>query len=142
MSEKKTEWSVKVSIGWVAIVMLLAAVVLISHLSCRTTTDPDVVSGAGHRVVNCAAKAVGDNWTRAYPEVMKCLTVVLINPTECLDAVPSVVKATVDTVACIVRDTAKTAGMAAKDPDADAVTVRKAERSREYLERRGFEFAE
>ena len=46
-----------------------------------------------------------------------------------------------DVVACIVRDTAKSAGMAAKSPDADAVTVRKAERAAAYLETRGFEFA-
>lgn len=136
--KQRIRW-LEVLLGVIA--LALAVSLLFRLMGCATTTDPDAVSGAGARVVNCATKAVGENWTRAYPEVMKCLTVVMVAPIQCLDAVPAVVKVTVDVVACIVRDTAKSAGMAAKSPDADAVTVRKAERAAAYLETRGFEFA-
>lgn len=133
----------RVSLDIVEWVLLTALFLVVVLAGCAHTPEgPDAVSGAGPRVINCASRAVGENWTRAYPEVMKCLTVVLVNPVECLDAVPTAVKVGIDVVACIVRDTAKTAGMQAENPGADAVTVRKAERSRVYLDLRAFEFSE
>lgn len=123
----------------IALLVLCAFLMVINFAGCAT--KPEVTA---RKAVNCAARSVGSSWTRAYPEVMRCLTVVMVDPVECLDAVPAMVKVGVDTVACIVRDTAKVASMRVQGygDDADAVTVRKAERSREYLTRQGFTFAE
>lgn len=112
----------------------VAIVVLI--LGCKPNQTGDGYTRGA--VINCAAASVRENWPQAYPAVMNCLVAILVAPMVCLDAIPVATAVGIDTVACIVRGVHVAASMG--DAPTDAVSVRKAERSREWLERTGFRF--
>ncbi len=138
MNEQEKE-TAKGFLQWTAIVLVgFAAVLLAVYFAGCKTGGPE--GPTGPMVFDCSKQAVSDNWAHAYPQVMHCLTAIIADPVACLDAVPVAAKVAVDVVACIVRDVGKEAGMREGDKDVDAVTVRKAERSREYLSRRQWTF--
>lgn len=137
MNPEKRETTV--ALGSAALVLVALALALLVFYAAGCASTPEITRG---KVVNCTSQAVGQNWTKAYPEVMRCLTALIDSPVVCLDAIPTVAKVGIDVVACIVRDVGKSAGMAARVSEADAVTVRKAERAHDYLERRAFAFVD
>ena len=113
----------------------------ISVLGCKTTGGPDAPVtpvGVGSKIISCTSEVVTHNWARVYPGVMHCLTAPLESPMSCLDAIP----AAIDVVGCIVRNIGRTAAMQADKNEGDVVTLRKAERSRAYIESRGLQFLE
>lgn len=125
----------------VALILIYATLIVAIFAvvpGCRTTQG-----GGGQltsRVVNCSTEAVRDAWPRAYPEVMHCLTAIMEAPMTCLDAIPTAVQVGIDTVACIVRGAHVEAARQSERSPGDTVSLRKAERSRAWLDSKGLVF--
>jgi hypothetical protein len=105
--------------------------------SCRT---PPGSPSLPTRAINCTTEAVSRNWATVYPAAMNCLTAVMDSPMSCLDSLAPTLGVAFEVVACVVRTTGTEAAMQeGKNPN-DAVTIRKAERAKAWIDARNLVF--
>lgn len=132
--DKRQELLGDILIGLMGVVVLVLSAVAI--VSCKPNVPETWTGGA----INCTTEAVQNNWSRAYPEVQSCLTVLSEDPISCLDALPAIVKVGIDVVACIVRGTGQEAAAQYRSNPTDGLSARKAERADRYIKTKGFVF--
>ena len=129
---------------YVLVVGFIATVAIGALLSCKSSPAPrpDGDPGTVSKVIDCTVSTVRESWPNAYPSVMHCLTVVMVSPMNCLDAVATTVQVGIDVVACIVSSAGKEAAFQSTRNADDAVSVRQAERARAWLASKKFQFQE
>lgn len=125
----------------IALILLGLAILAASAMvpGCKTTGAGDGGATAP-TVISCSSAAVREHWPRVYPAVMHCLVSVTSAPIACLDSLPDVLRVGLDVVACAVRGVDREAAMQGTEAANDAISVRKVERARAWLDHRGLRF--
>jgi hypothetical protein len=132
----------KLTVGEVLLAVALIGcvlAVLLTSLGCRPPKDGTTWSG---KAISCATDSVRHNWGRIYPEVQNCLVSIAVEPVACLDAIPAALQVGIETVACIVRGSGEEAAAQSRANPRDFASARKADRAEQYLQAKGFTFAE
>ncbi|HYF53043.1 MAG TPA: hypothetical protein VEA41_02165 [Salinarimonas sp.] len=126
--------------AWTAIALIGVGLGLFGALvgGCRVP-PPGTPAGVA---IKCTTEAVRDSWPTVLPRVNTCLTQMDSSWEGCLDAIPSAVGVAIDVVACVVRNQGSEFAHAAETNPGDKRSARGADRAREYLQEKGWVFAE